>query len=677
LCSLIRLENGIGHLEFAPDPAQYVQCEAVGHEVRFVVRFCPYGAMWNPAKGACDRPIETATDPCRGQADGTRRQYGLTCVTYWECQGQVSTPQCCPSGQSFNSATSMCEVNAACTDACPANSTDFSTPAPFCPYILSPVGPEYYRIVETTQITDVRCPDGEVFSILCTCIAGAATPTVSADLSINFDNSTIEDASGNRYFVRRWPDPAFFTYPNQQMARFIGVNYLIVPGLANQDFRDSFATNLVFTPSGSIPNSQVLLHNGPDNDPLGPTVKISIMDSATLGMLDVTFLVVTQNDVMPTPIVLTVPKSGPLDVRMSYNGTEVVAEVYSGGSSVASGTRMTTGQIPLRVGGFNIGGGACLGCNNFIGTMDCSIPMTAMFDMCLPSPAASIVTMLSTPATTTPAPSFLALPNPTPADADVLYLCPYSASAMGPGFFSLGGVDVPCPTGTQFSTINCGCTVLVSGAMAGCSTFLNATFDSTLNATIDNSANKLFLEDVFITYVNNMGIFNGIFSEVKVPGFANLEFGDNFTFSITFQNTASTVSPNTNVVGNGYLGLGTTSLGVKLQDAGSGNMNIQFELRTVNSGLIELTLTGSKTSLWTATLNYNSPDVTASINDGMGTVLSTSATATGPTLPLQRGRVVCSKKLACGSANLFEQERETEWNILSTTYSALSLQQDE
>nr|KAG5707843.1 hypothetical protein BaRGS_016003 [Batillaria attramentaria] len=31
---------------------------------------------------------------------------------------------------------------------------------------------------------------------------------------------------------------------------------------------------------------------------------------------------------------------------------------------------------------------------------------------------------------------------------------------MGPGFFSLGGVDVPCPTGTQFSTINCGCTVL-------------------------------------------------------------------------------------------------------------------------------------------------------------------------------------------------------------------------
>nr|KAG5707841.1 hypothetical protein BaRGS_016001 [Batillaria attramentaria] len=48
LCSLIRLENGIGHLEFAPDPAQYVQCEAVGHEARFVVRFCPYGAMWEP-----------------------------------------------------------------------------------------------------------------------------------------------------------------------------------------------------------------------------------------------------------------------------------------------------------------------------------------------------------------------------------------------------------------------------------------------------------------------------------------------------------------------------------------------------------------------------------------------------------------------------------------------------
>ncbi|RUS90291.1 hypothetical protein EGW08_001980, partial [Elysia chlorotica] len=85
------------------------------------------------------------------------------------------------------------------------------------------------------------------------------------------------------------------------------------------------------------------------------------------------------------PLNISVEKGGPIEARLAYTGTDVIAKVLKNGVLVGSATRIPAfidDSVSLRKGAFNIGGGGCLGCNNFVGSID----YVKVFD-CVPNDA--------------------------------------------------------------------------------------------------------------------------------------------------------------------------------------------------------------------------------------------------------------------------------------------------
>ncbi|GFO18342.1 sushi-like protein [Plakobranchus ocellatus] len=300
--------------------------------------------------------------------EGEVRQYGIFCNAYWECVGffPQSNATCCPSGEAFDG--TACVPDATCNDTCPPPA-DFVFP-PFCPYSVSPHGPEYYRVYTQTQIIDKACPSGLVFSVdLCFC-NGTASDFCNEDLRLTFENQTIEDYSKNQQRLTLYPMARMFAFPNDTTVNFWGPNYIIAPGFANKEFW-KISVVVVFEPTGAT-NDQVLVHNGPVSDPDGPSIKISISDGAS-GTLDVSFTLLTSSNTSASPLVINVPKGGPIEARLQYDGSDVGATVLKEGVTVGTASRqvmLIDDPIALRKGAFNIGGGGCLGCNNYVGSMD-------------------------------------------------------------------------------------------------------------------------------------------------------------------------------------------------------------------------------------------------------------------------------------------------------------------
>ncbi|GFR73583.1 protein PIF, partial [Elysia marginata] len=276
-------------------------------------------------------------DRCTSLREGDVRQYGISCNAYWECVGffPYSNATCCPAGQAFDG--SNCVTDATCTSSCPPP-PEFQFPV-FCPYITSPAGPEYYRVVTNDFYIDKACPSGLLFDFdLCYC-NGTSTDFCNEDLRLTFENHTIVDYSKNQQRLTLYPTARLFAFPNDTTVNFWGPNYIIAPGFANKEFR-KISVVVVFEPTGAT-NNQVLLHNGPVGDPLGPSVKISITDSSTPGLLDVMFTLVLTLDTTAeaVPLNISVQKGGPIEARLKYTGMDVIAQVLKNGDLVAAANR--------------------------------------------------------------------------------------------------------------------------------------------------------------------------------------------------------------------------------------------------------------------------------------------------------------------------------------------------
>ncbi|KAK3794873.1 hypothetical protein RRG08_001023 [Elysia crispata] len=431
-CSALEVINSIAHVTDPTDEAKFIQCYQNSSEVSYTSRFCKFGTMWNNDLGTCTDPVTVSNDPCTSLAEGNVHQYDISCNAYWECIGffTYSNATCCPSGEAFNGTDCVADAN--CTAQCPPPPEE-QFPL-YCPYVVSPAGPEYYRVVTNEFYIDKACPSGLLFNFdLCYC-NGSATDSCSEDLRVTFENQTIVDYSKNQQRLTLYPMARMFAFPNDTTVAFWGPNYIIASGFANKEFRKISAV-VGFEPTGAT-NDQVLLHNGPVGDPLGPSVKISITDSSTSGVLDVMFTLVLTLDSAAdaVPLNISVQRGGPIEARLMYTGTEVTATVLKSGVLVGSATRMPAfidDSVSLRKGAFNIGGGGCLGCNNFVGSMD----YVKVFDCVADaadlgeSPAVGLQDIL-TPRDTSimfPTPAAQYLPAATtPSQTDNLAQCTYA-----------------------------------------------------------------------------------------------------------------------------------------------------------------------------------------------------------------------------------------------------------
>jgi len=189
------------------------------------------------------------------------------------------------------------------------------------------------------------------------------------------------------------PQSTNFTHPDDNSVEFSGVNYIVLPGLAGKEFQQ-IAVNVGFRATGPT-NSQVLVHNGPDSDPEGPSVMIKLTDSpGRADILEVEFLVVTKGENLSSvsPMSLLADKNQQLEAMLLYDGVTVTGMLLPSDGSVMKVSRNvseTDAFIDLRSGAFNIGGGGCIDCNNFVGTMD----YVKMFD-CV-APRHDVITSLS------------------------------------------------------------------------------------------------------------------------------------------------------------------------------------------------------------------------------------------------------------------------------------------
>ncbi|XP_012945596.1 protein PIF-like [Aplysia californica] len=182
LCSLIGTLNGVGLTRDPTDPAKFLQCFLSGSDLQtdYAVesKFCRFGTLWDDDIGTCVNPFAVGSDPCRSGTPGDERDYGIQCNAYWQCAGGGgggvvgSNALCCPTGQAYVTGVG-CVADASCTDQCPPTSAA-SFPV-FCPYAVSPLGPEYYRVHTSSFIIDKACPTGLTFDFeFCFC-NGTAT----------------------------------------------------------------------------------------------------------------------------------------------------------------------------------------------------------------------------------------------------------------------------------------------------------------------------------------------------------------------------------------------------------------------------------------------------------------------------------------------------------------------
>lgn len=370
-CSNVGLANSVVYVSDPNDESKFIQCFQNTSGVSYTSEFCRFGTVWNDALGTCTDPLTAPNDPCSSMLTGDVRQYDISCNAYWECIGFFphSNATCCPPGQAFDG--SSCVADITCTQDCPPPA-EFEFPV-FCPYVPSPAGAEYYRVVTNDFFIDKACPSGLSFDFnLCYC-NGTSTDFCNEDLRLTFENQSLVDSSKNQQRLTLYPGKRLFVFRSDTSVNFWGPNYIIVPGFANKEFRRLSAV-VVFEPTGAT-DHQVLLHNGPLGDPLGPSVKISISDNSTFGLLDVMFTVVMALDTTAeaVPLVLSVERGGPIEAQLMYDGTQVTAKLLKNGVLVASTTRhpaFIDDSISLRKGAFNIGGGGCIECNNFVGSMD-------------------------------------------------------------------------------------------------------------------------------------------------------------------------------------------------------------------------------------------------------------------------------------------------------------------
>ncbi|KAK6184125.1 hypothetical protein SNE40_006652 [Patella caerulea] len=93
-------------------------------------------------------------------------------------------------------------------------------------------------------------------------------------------------------------------------------------------------------------------------------------------------------------------------------------------------------------------------------------------------------------------------------------------------------IPMPCAPGTAYSPKECRCTILVdSVAIPRCRRIVYLPFD---NDVSDQSGNGNYVENIGVTVSGGSGYFDGK-SGLRIPRFANVEFGSKFVIKMTYR----------------------------------------------------------------------------------------------------------------------------------------------
>ncbi|XP_046543924.1 uncharacterized protein LOC124254094 [Haliotis rubra] len=124
LCSDCIIEESSALIPHPDRCDKYVQCYIRGNQILTAEFFCPHGTLYDRTLATCqhantvinDRSVKTGCQWCASTSG--RYQYRDSCASYWQCGGTIGAstlePRCCPQGQRFDSATSLCISDFGC-----------------------------------------------------------------------------------------------------------------------------------------------------------------------------------------------------------------------------------------------------------------------------------------------------------------------------------------------------------------------------------------------------------------------------------------------------------------------------------------------------------------------------------------------------------------------------------
>ncbi|XP_050409702.1 protein PIF isoform X2 [Patella vulgata] len=120
-------------------------------------------------------------------------------------------------------------------------------------------------------------------------------------------------------------------------------------------------------------------------------------------------------------------------------------------------------------------------------------------------------------------------------------------------------VSMPCAPGTAYNSEDCGCTVLADSVAIPvthqCRRIVYLPFDKDVS---DQSGNGNYVENIGVTVSGGSAYFDGK-SGLRIPRFANVEFGTKFVIKLTYRNDGVSDKPEA-VVSNGDCGKPQTLL---------------------------------------------------------------------------------------------------------------------
>ncbi|CAC5395142.1 unnamed protein product [Mytilus coruscus] len=99
-----KMDGGVGYTNHPTSCDRFVVCYPTDIGIlKPVTQLCPYGLFWSQSALTCKltKDVYCPHEVCKSQADKYQYASKRTCRSYWECQGGISEPRCCPWGHSY------------------------------------------------------------------------------------------------------------------------------------------------------------------------------------------------------------------------------------------------------------------------------------------------------------------------------------------------------------------------------------------------------------------------------------------------------------------------------------------------------------------------------------------------------------------------------------------------
>ncbi|CAG2232534.1 unnamed protein product [Mytilus edulis] len=275
ICLGCKMDGGVGYTNHPTSCDRFVVCYPTDVGIlKPVTQLCSYGLFWSQSALPCrlTKDVYCPHEVCKSQTDKYQYASKRTCRSYWECQGGISEPRCCPWGHSYLDGRgciedSTCEIpDVVCSVDHKSLLIEWGGVCDKRPVLGKR---NIYERRDGRKWIKEKCPHRWTYQIeLCECakisdiVPSSYTfegHTCVPEIYLPFTND-FSDHSGNNVYVR--VDNASLT---SGAACFDGKSAIAIPAFANMDYGGTFHVHVRYKHRDLTTNLQSLIFNGDCN----------------------------------------------------------------------------------------------------------------------------------------------------------------------------------------------------------------------------------------------------------------------------------------------------------------------------------------------------------------------------------------------------------------------------